>query len=100
MEELLQSYCDGLATADVLDLVEDFCYTEKYQHTATKQFILHNDLGKAIENHLWDLAHPDRYFDKITPGQRTVLGQIQMALISIGYKRLLHERTSSLRTGD
>lgn len=92
MEENLIEYLKAWNTDQILVLVDDFCYTNDYSHPLTILFIQDNDLTSAVEDMLYDKNNPDKFFRRSSWSSLSVLEDVKVSLLSIGFKRLLHER--------
>ena len=92
MENQLVSYFETWDTEDLLEVVNSFCYTDDYDNLNSLQFIEDHELGLPIKTMLYDKSNPDAIFLRSSRSHLQVLDEIKISLLSIGYKRLLHER--------
>jgi hypothetical protein len=94
MEENIIDYLKDWKTDDILEVISAFCYDNDFSSDNTKRFIEENGLSEVLENHIFDLNNPDRYFKRSTWSDRSILEDVKIGLLSTGFKILVNERAS------
>lgn len=97
MEENITNYLKDWTTEDILEIVWAFCYDNDFSSDNVKRFVEENGLSELVEKHIFDRDNPGRHFKRSSLIDRSILEDIRVSLLSIGFKILVNERAS--RTG-